>query len=407
MENNETIENNKTPTFDIKSKLQEMFDEKFLKMEEKFPIDYEILRGYSIEYTEVYHDFQDNIYPIILEIFNPKKVNQSLDLSKSTTEAAKRADRSRTPVRSSKQISKKDELPVDGNKNNQNNPHNPHNQTQKLPPRDRAKTPGPIKDSNSKILNKKDLKKDTENITTKSTNLLPTLKNSKKELDIKNRTIEAKPEKEKFVKKEPTTKQSIKRDLTPTPISKKGALDISHISQDDHKEKEINNIIKNYQTKKASVKEMPKDDRLYHTNKRPTVSGLSDKSKIEKAQSESSSKASNTKRGSTGSVHGEVKVIRGEKIEESAISKEENGGTSGTSGTSRASVKETQPEKHQSEVKDQNHSEKVSEFNTDNNTANDNSRIKTKIVDLSKIKQNKITFSNKNIECLYLASENM
>lgn len=400
MENIETIENNNTPTmFDIKSKLQEIFDEKILKMEEKFPIDYDILRGYSIEFTECFHEFQDNIYPIVLDLLNPKKINQSLDLTKSTAETpGKKLDRSRTPVRNSKQITKKEEIPVDKN-----------NQTLKLPPRDRAKTPGPIKDSSSKILNKKDLKKDTENITTKSTNLLPTLKNSKKEIDIKNRTIEAKPEKENFVKKKDvTTKQPPKRDLTPTPFSKKGALDISHISQDDVKEKEINNLIKNYQTKKASVKEMPKDDRLYHTNKRPTVSGLTDKSKTEKTQSESSSKS---KRGSTGSVQVEKKVIRGERKEDSTIINEENGGTS---------AKEIQLEKKQSEVivsnetqkndvTDQIQNEKVSEFNDNSNptcTVNDNSQTKPHIVDLSNKKQKKIIFSNKYIECLYLASNN-
>ena len=364
MENNET-------TFDMKSKLEEMFENKLQHMEEKFVNDYEVLRGYSIEYTEAYHNFNENIYPIVLDFLNTKKTTQSMDLSQSIsqTPAKRGADRSRTPVRAVKPpVGKKEDVP-DRNA-----------QTQKIAANGgRSKTPVMTKEKPIK----KDLKKDTENPTTKSTNLLPTVKHVK--VDQKMKTIEAKSEKpEKFVKKENHSKTIPKRDMTPTPVSKKNALDISH---DDHKGHEIN--IKNYNTKKASIKEVPKDDRLYHTNKRPTVTGLSgslsNNSSTIKEGSEFTSKTPLSKRNSTGAdkklIPESVKIIKSEKTPE-AEDNLNNGGSQ---------KKETKGETKQEQGEDEK-IEKISEFN------------KTVIVDLATRKPKLLSFTNKNVECLFIAS---
>ena len=58
MENNQNSE--------LQKKLEEYFLNILDKMEEKFNNDYDTLRGISIRYTEMYHDYNENMIILLI-----------------------------------------------------------------------------------------------------------------------------------------------------------------------------------------------------------------------------------------------------------------------------------------------------------------------------------------------------
>jgi hypothetical protein len=368
MENVENIQN-----AEIKRKIETFFENKLIRMEEKFISDYEILRGFSILYTEMYHDFQENIIPNSIKEDSKSNKKDNLDVTKSINQTPKR-DRSRTPINSAKPTKKEEETKsLTTNKNIKSS-------TSNIKERDRSKTPITTKDKpneDTKRVLKKDsnssgLNKSTNNLPTiknvkknealnKSTNNLTTLKNDDK-IDMVHKTIENKPE--KLIKKDKEVNpKNIKREMTPTPLSKKNALDIS---QDDSKSLNAKEIKQH--SHKSSTKDV-KEPKKMNLTKRGTVSTPFIKGDLEAIPINTS------KRNTVTAI--KKNVIDNSKIK-TQISNEE-------------SLKKEEDEKNESENKEKTET---------SDTVSSKKQFK---IDLSNRKP-KIEFSNKYIECLSIVS---
>lgn len=253
---------------DFKSKLEDCFGNLLLRYEEKFPNDYEVLRGLSNDYTDMYHELYDQILPSVntpgLSAEN-STMNHSTGVGNDshvlqTQKSTKVDNRSKTPLKMPpSKVKKDDEVKFEKNekniiKINKTAVHSPNKKdTTPNSPKNKERPKTPIKGGvdtkdNNNTKSVRDLKKDTDNAGgNKSTNNLPTVKRSIAKNDTKQPPV-------KKVEKDNT--KTIKRDLTPTPMLKKNkALDTSADDVKSHKkDADANAFTGNKFNKKEEVK---------------------------------------------------------------------------------------------------------------------------------------------------------
>jgi hypothetical protein len=181
----------------ISLRLTSFFGDILNQMEEKFIKDYEELRSYSIEYTDLYHIYYDELVPMI-----PVKA-----------EPVKTQDRSKTPIKQNKSVLKT-EKPSATARNPGASPKKDLSSTftkdrSKTPVIDRTKTVAPDRSKTPSIMTtsqkikegiRKELIKPIDQVEVVNNTNITTLKT----------TTQTK-----------VSTKTVKRDMTPTPVPKK------------------------------------------------------------------------------------------------------------------------------------------------------------------------------------------
>jgi hypothetical protein len=183
----------------ISLRLTSFFGDILNQMETKFNKDYEELRSYSIEFSDLYHIYNDELLPMVPVKTEPVKTQTQ--------------DRSKTPIKQNKSISKPDKSSMTS-RNPGASPKKDLSSTftkdrSKTPVIDRTKTVAPDRSKTPVIMtNSQKLKESIRKELIKPADQIEVVNNTNIST-LKNTTQSKAPNK------------PVKRDMTPTPIPKK------------------------------------------------------------------------------------------------------------------------------------------------------------------------------------------